>query len=184
MLAVTPKSGSGLAVTMTATVSDPDGLWDLQGIQLKLTGRERMCAASFGFKKSFGTPVIDIGLWSQEIGDWLGPISVGSQTSLGLGFCAIDASKASASISGDQVTVSLPFALRGDFSTGANIRVTAIDQSNAATEVYPCNWLLPQDSCTYAVDPAHVDIDKTARDGTLNVIATGGCPWTAVSELR
>jgi len=68
--------------------------------------------------------------------------------------------------------------LPGSIGLGGAVTATATDAGNNTSEFSACAAV----NCEYAINPDAASFGPAGGNGTVNVTATGGCPWTATSN--
>jgi hypothetical protein len=79
-------------------------------------------------------------------------------------------------------TISLAAADHQAFNTMLFGWTFATGGSTQRTSIQNFDLYFPRSSCGYATDPVSASPNSAAQSGNINVLATAGCTWTAVSD--
>ncbi|MBI1791946.1 MAG: hypothetical protein HYR60_30840, partial [Acidobacteria bacterium] len=123
-VSVAPSSGSGAAQTFVFTFSDGNGFADITRVNMNVN----LTLTSVGGCYLEYTRATNTLLLANDAGDaWAASAVLGSAATLQNSRCSINAATASASGSGNLLTVSLPITFKPGFSGAKNLYLAALD---------------------------------------------------------
>jgi hypothetical protein len=179
---VIPGSGGGSPQTFALTVADGAGAANISLASFLVNSS---LSAANGCQIEFNRALNTFRLMNDAGSAWLGPITVGTVTSLANSQCTVSAAAASTSTSGTNLTVYIPLSFALTFSGAKSTFGDAVDNANANSGwVTTGSWTVPGSSCSITlVAPTSVPVGSAGGSGlTIAVSANSGCIWTAVSN--
>jgi hypothetical protein len=138
-VSVSPSSGSGLSQTFVFVFSDTGGAGDLQ--------TQFMFFAAASGALSTCMPVYDgSNLWLPNAADtgWLGPMALGSSSSLSNSECTVSGTGSSATLSGNTLTVNLAVTFNPSFAGATTVLIQTITLEGLNTGMQARGtWTIP-----------------------------------------
>ncbi len=159
-VSVTPGSGSGTSQTFTFVYSDPSGYASITAAQAIINNALVTTAACYVSYRP-GSNLIYL---ATDAGNaWLSPVTIGTTGSLQNSQCTVDASKSSASGSGNTLTVNLAITFQSTFTGARNVYMEVYDNSGDSGWLQRGTWTVPSGS---AGAPAAVSVSPSSGNGT------------------
>lgn len=127
---VTPSAGTGLSQTFSFSFSDPNGYTDLPAAQLVIgTALSANGSCYLFYSRSRDTLYL-----SSDAGSaWLGPITLGSSSTVENSQCAISGAGSSSSGVGTNLTINVATTFKAGFAGSKNLYMYAQDTAGLAT---------------------------------------------------
>ena len=139
--AVIPSSGSGFSQTFAVTVADSSGPSNLSTIYFLVNSAldgPSSCYVEFNSAANTFRLLNDAGT------DWLGPIILGTATSVANSQCTINAATGSSSFSGNNLTVNIPLSFAAAFIGTQNTYAFAYDNASVGSGwMIAGTWTIP-----------------------------------------
>ncbi len=148
-VSVTPSSGSGSPQTFSFLYSDPNGFGDLSWAQMIVNASLTGLAGCYTHYDRMGNQVF---LLNDGATAWLGPVTLGTATSVQNSQCLVNAASSSASGVGNNLTVNLNFTFKPAFAGAKNVYMQVQDNGGLGTGWQPRGtWTTGPDSPPVAV---------------------------------
>jgi len=130
LISTAPATGSGFSQTFTITVADGSGASNV-GIVYFLVNSA--LAAPGSCYAEFNSATNTFQLENDAGTGWLGPVTLGTATSVANSQCTIDASKGSSLLAGDDLSVSIPVNFGAAFVGAKNLYALAYDATSSSS---------------------------------------------------
>jgi hypothetical protein len=138
-VSVSPSSGSGMSQTFTFVFSDTGGAGDL--LQQFVLFNTSLALASSCLPVYGGSTVY---LMNDAVSGWLGPITLGSSSTLSNSQCTISGSGSSVSLSGNTLTLTLAISFSSAFAGGKTIYIQTNTREGLDTSMQARgSWTIP-----------------------------------------
>jgi hypothetical protein len=142
-VSVTPSSGSGAQQTFAFHYSDSNGATDLTQVWLWFNTGLTYSHGANSCLLYLTRPSNTLYLYSDVSESWLSPVTVGSSATLGHSLCSINVASASVTVSGNDLTLSLPVTFAGAFSGQKNIYMFATNGTVSSGWQTMGTWTVP-----------------------------------------
>jgi hypothetical protein len=139
VVSMTPNSGTGTSQTFSFVTSDPNGAADLARTHISFNSTTNAAAYCYMVVSSTGVQIL-----SDVTQTWLGPVAVGSASTVENSYCRVNGTGSSIQNVGNNRTLNLQVTFKAAFTGSLNVYVAAEDSAGLTSGwVRAGGWTIP-----------------------------------------